>query len=183
MVHQLDPRRGAGATGPHARVGSYHCVDDLVPGDLAECGRDAERACTARKTHRFQCVARRDGLPALFGIRDALRGEQRTFDLHEMNVGWIGDLRFRHRSADALGNDVDLCDTSQLLGFDEPAYARVQSQALDREPDSSRRSNTVQCGAIAALGAAGHDQADVSCACAKMLLKHQRSGSAWRTRA
>ena len=157
-------------------------VGDASALELAERDRDAERARGARQAHRFQRVARRDGLAAAFGVGDALRGEQRALDLHEVHVGRIGDLRVGHRGAHAVRDDVDLREAAELLG---PERRRMRAADGERGPLPASL-GALEHGPVRrhrALGAAGHHEADVLRARAEVLLQHQRRARASRSRA
>ena len=57
----------------------------------AEPDRDPECTRSARQAHGFQRRSGRNRLPTRSGFADALRGQQRTLDLHEVHVGGIGN--------------------------------------------------------------------------------------------
>ena len=183
MVHQLDPGRGAGAAGPQARVRADGSVRDMPPARSRRAQPPTPSELAARERPIDLSVSRvADGLPARFRFGDALRREQRALDLHEMNVGGIGDLRVRHRGATPAATNSTCAIRPSCSGRMTGVCARPIASA-GPEPDSSRRSNTVQCGAIAALGAAGHHEADVPGSVRQDASQASASGSAWRTRA
>ena len=129
--------------------------------DLTKRHRHTERARGARQAHGFQRVLRRRLVSAHGRLLHFLRGEQRAFDLHEMHVGRIVDLRVLHGGGDAFGDGLDLSRASEMLGRQRRSVCaadrergRCTAVALDPLENRPMRRH-------AAFGAARHHEANL----------------------
>ena len=115
VVFELDAGRRRGAAGPHRRVAPDRAIVHGLDRHLPERDGDAERRGATRQAHRLQRVARRNACASRFRGGNALRRQQRAFDLHEMHVGRIADPRIAHRRTDAVRDQRDLADPPEVL--------------------------------------------------------------------
>ena len=98
---------------------------------------------------------------------DALAGEQRTLDLHEMHVARIVDSGVAHGQMHRLNGLLDLRLAADSSGRKSrvcamPMLSRLPLFAFGRSPSHpSRCARTPSNAEIARLRAAGHDESDL----------------------
>ena len=86
--------------------------------------------------------------PRAGGFADALRGQQRALDLHEMHVGRVRNARIAHRGAHAIGHLVDLRQAAEMLGRQCRRVGAADGERRRSPASPAARSNTIQCGAM-----------------------------------
>ena len=98
--------------------------------DFAQRRGDAERGGAARIAHR-RIAARGHGLAAAMQRRlDALAGQQRTLDLHEMHVARIVDAGVAHGQMHRVDGLFDLRLAADLLGQEVAGVRDADAQPL-----------------------------------------------------
>ena len=94
------------------------------------------------------------------GFADALHGQQRTLDLHEMHVGQIGDAGVGHRRMHRGRDHLDLRHPAEMFGRQR---RRVRPADRERRAFPPLAFGALEHGPVrrhAAFGAAGHHQTD-----------------------
>ena len=70
---------------------------DRLRRNLPQRDGHAQGGRAAVVAHGLVCIVHHHVLSPALGIQDALRGQQRAFDLHKMHVRGIVDARLRHQ--------------------------------------------------------------------------------------
>jgi hypothetical protein len=129
IVHQLD----AGRCGRYRRKQIEPPKDVLVVNlalDLAKSDRYSQRRCPTRIRHRTVCAVC-NGLIPTGGCRfDAVAGQERTFDLHKMDVVRIDDGRLGHGGGHRPRRFPDLHAAPDLLGQKIPRVRHPNAEAF-----------------------------------------------------
>ena len=118
MAEEFDAGRRRGTGREDRKIAADPRLGEGVALDLAERHRHAECRGGARRPHGFQGVGRDaiDTPPP--GLGDPVRGQQRAFDLNEMDVGRVIDAGVAHRAPDAGRHHRDLIEATKVLGWE-----------------------------------------------------------------
>ena len=138
------------SAGPQRPVDADVSLGQRRPLELRKRDGGAEGAGGARKAHRLQGIAcRHHGTPAV-SVSDPLGNEQRAFHLDEMDVGRICRCRHRAIAARTAGRHlIDLRQSAEMLdGQRRRVGAADRKRRAFAAVSPSRRSNTIQCGAM-----------------------------------